>query len=402
MGSMMRIEHTDDATLPIPEAVAIVAGEFSEVRQDGEVYWLQTVLLKRPQQLPFGAPLYTAPQQPAAPSETVNVLGMPEFDGLLDHIYEYGTESEGVIDEANAFARAVIARYAPRQPAAVDVGVEGLVRDLVCEIERNTCTHEETHRGGVLWEICDLCGAKWADDRGGRPEFQWPDCVERAREWLTQQQGQAVACRWPSCECPNGTAECPKRTKADAAPPPSAPVGVDVSDLCRKARARFSPSAHPHSVADWIEQQALAQQSAAESEQSIKADAYDMIAESVEKSGVRVSSIVDYVVGLIQQPAAVNDLAARLVDELDGLVSESDGVSGLHLNGDLAPWDELLPGGRFECLSSLDELREALASTQQQGQAVACRWPSCECPNGTAECPKRTKADTDQQQEPTA
>src|SRR5690606_30154683 len=47
------------------QAVATVAGEFSEVRQDGEVYWLQTVLLKQPQQLPFGAPLYTAPQQPA-------------------------------------------------------------------------------------------------------------------------------------------------------------------------------------------------------------------------------------------------------------------------------------------------------------------------------------------------
>lgn len=65
--------------------------------------------------------------------------------------------------------------------------LEEVLRDLVCEIERNTCTHEETHRGGVLWEICDLCGAKWADDRGGKPEFQWPDCVEHAHEWLSQQ-----------------------------------------------------------------------------------------------------------------------------------------------------------------------------------------------------------------------
>lgn len=61
-----------------------------------------------------------APQQPAATSETVNVIGMPEFDGLLDHIYEHGTAAEGVIEKANAFARAVIARYAPQQPAAVD------------------------------------------------------------------------------------------------------------------------------------------------------------------------------------------------------------------------------------------------------------------------------------------
>lgn len=59
-------------------------------------------------------------QQPAAPSGAVNVVGMPEFDGLMDHIYEYGTTAEGVVERANAFARAVLAQYAPRQPAAVD------------------------------------------------------------------------------------------------------------------------------------------------------------------------------------------------------------------------------------------------------------------------------------------
>lgn len=61
-----------------------------------------------------------APQQPAATSETVNVIGMPEFDGLLDHIYEHGTAAEGVIEKANAFARAVLAQYSTQQPAAVD------------------------------------------------------------------------------------------------------------------------------------------------------------------------------------------------------------------------------------------------------------------------------------------
>lgn len=35
--------------------------------------------------------------------------------------------------------------------------------------ERETCTHEETHRGGAIWEICDSCGKKWADDEGGKP-----------------------------------------------------------------------------------------------------------------------------------------------------------------------------------------------------------------------------------------
>lgn len=61
-------------------------------------------------------------------------------------------------------------------------------------------------------------------------------------------------------------------------------------------------------------------------------------------------------------------LAASLVDELDGLVGESDGVSGLHLNGDVATWDELLPGGRFERLSSLDDLRAALAQREEEGE----------------------------------
>lgn len=59
-----------------------------------------------------------------------------------------------------------------------------LLRGLVSEVERKTCCHEETHRGGAIWEICDSCGAKWADDEGGKPEFEWPESVEKAREFL--------------------------------------------------------------------------------------------------------------------------------------------------------------------------------------------------------------------------
>lgn len=56
---------------------------------------------------------------------------------------------------------------------------------------------------------------------------------------------------------------------------------------------------------------------------------------------------------------------AGLVADIDGLVSESDGVAGLHLNGDVAPWGELLPGGRFERFEHLEAARAALA--QQAG-----------------------------------
>jgi hypothetical protein len=39
---------------------------------------------------------------------------------------------------------------------------------------RNICSHDETHRGGAIWEICDHCEMQWADDEGGKPKFNWP------------------------------------------------------------------------------------------------------------------------------------------------------------------------------------------------------------------------------------
>jgi len=52
------------------------------------------------------------------------------------------------------------------------------LKGLLDYSERYTCQHEETHRGGFLWEICDVCGDKWADDMGGKTEWRDP------REWL--------------------------------------------------------------------------------------------------------------------------------------------------------------------------------------------------------------------------
>lgn len=66
-----------------------------------------------------------------------------------------------------------------------------LAKDLLREIEQQTCRHEETHRAGFLWEICDACGAEWADDEGGKPEFKWPKVVERAREMLAAAQEES-------------------------------------------------------------------------------------------------------------------------------------------------------------------------------------------------------------------
>lgn len=49
-----------------------------------------------------------------------------------------------------------------------------------------------------------------------------------------------------------------------------------------------------------------------------------------------------------------------LVDDINALVSESHGVAGLHRNGDVATWDEILPGGRFERMSSLELAESAI------------------------------------------
>lgn len=55
---------------------------------------------------------------------------------------------------------------------------------LLARDEANTCRHEDTYRGGALWEICRQCGAKWADDEGGRPAWQDPPEWEAARAVL--------------------------------------------------------------------------------------------------------------------------------------------------------------------------------------------------------------------------
>lgn len=66
----------------------------------------------------------------------------------------------------------------------------------------------------------------------------------------------------------------------------------------------------------------------------------------------------------------IREHAAALLRELDDLVGESGGVFGLHQNGDPSPWDELLPGGRFERLSSTQALREALDAQAERPQVI--------------------------------
>jgi len=58
----------------------------------------------------------------------------------------------------------------------------------------------------------------------------------------------------------------------------------------------------------------------------------------------------------------LQEIAARHVDELDDLRDCSGGVYGLHHNDDEAPWSDVFPGGHYEQLSALEELRDAIVS----------------------------------------
>lgn len=59
------------------------------------------------------------------------------------------------------------------------------------------------------------------------------------------------------------------------------------------------------------------------------------------------------------------ETAEAVLSDINGLIAESAGVCGLHLNGDDAPWQELLAGGEYEgWLMSVEPLRAAVAKAR--------------------------------------
>lgn len=67
---------------------------------------------------------------------------------------------------------------------------------------------------------------------------------------------------------------------------------------------------------------------------------------------------------LLDEIDALRAALHTLICEVVGLAEESEGVYGLHLNGDPSPWEELLPGGRFERLTSLHDAEALIAPPQ--------------------------------------
>ena len=62
--------------------------------------------------------------------------------------------------------------------------LEKTARAALDYFDRNTCQHEDTHRGGFLWTICSDCGKKWADDEGGFVPYSDPPAIANLRAAL--------------------------------------------------------------------------------------------------------------------------------------------------------------------------------------------------------------------------
>lgn len=98
----------------------------------------------------------------------------------------------------------------------------------------------------------------------------------------------------------------------------------------------------------------------------------EQAAKSAFDDASRLASVVEQTARQLGVVTAQRDLASEhlsevldaleeLISSLDSLILQSDGVFGLHLNGDLAPWVDLLKGGSHEdWLKSLSDSTEVL------------------------------------------
>lgn len=61
------------------------------------------------------------------------------------------------------------------------------VEFCVKQLESRHCPHENTHRRGVIWTVCDDCGATWADDEGPPKSLDVAPLV-RLSAWIKEQR----------------------------------------------------------------------------------------------------------------------------------------------------------------------------------------------------------------------
>jgi hypothetical protein len=76
---------------------------------------------------------------------------------------------------------------------AENAGLRERLAALLIYAERVTCQHDETHRGGAIWTICDGCGMRWSDDRNPFKGYTESAEITRAREFLDKAPQPATA-----------------------------------------------------------------------------------------------------------------------------------------------------------------------------------------------------------------
>jgi len=96
----------------------------------------------------------------------------------LEGIAVRNEASENIIHQTIAKSiRALLKAYQEQRRA---------LKGLLDHVDLITCQHDDTHRGGVIWTICDSCGRKWADDEGGFVPYEDAPAVAKARAALNQ------------------------------------------------------------------------------------------------------------------------------------------------------------------------------------------------------------------------
>ena len=148
---------------------------------------------------------------------------------------------------------------------------------------------------------------------------------------------------------------------------PAAPGVIDLEAEKAKLRQGITLADTPALVDKLIAEVEALRERMAELETALEGKLLDLL--RVDHLGL--SKFMEKQVGRAEAAEAGRaELAGALgglVEAVDDLINESHGVDGLHLNGDVAPWDSLLPGGEYESwLLAIDPARAALAATPEK------------------------------------